>query len=200
MTDLYHIIKVPDPVLKEKARPVDTIDETVKGQIKRMFETMYDAPGIGLAANQVGLLNRVFVMDLAPESWIYDGEKNGVLQIKSAYRSGEDDEDPKPKEPHPIAMINPEIVWRSEQRSVFEEGCLSMPGQYGVVERPAQIKVKYLDPEGQTHEIEAEGLHAHCIQHEIDHLDGVLFIDYLSSLKRNMIIRRMEKMERQRGL
>lgn len=205
MTNLYEIVKAPDPVLKEVAREVDKIDSAVKDQIDRMVATMYDAPGIGLAANQVGMLNRVIVMDVPEGSWVYTGEdKNGVLQIGSAYRSGDDDdgsgadsEEPAAPVRNPVVMINPEIVQASEQRSVFEEGCLSLPGHHADVERPARVSVSYLDGHGEQQALEAEGLLSHCVQHEIDHLNGVLFIDYLSSLKRNMIIRKMQKLKKQ---
>lgn len=199
-TELYHIVKAPDAVLKETAQTVQTVTADVQTQIKRMFATMYDAPGIGLAANQVNMLNRVVVMDVPDDYWHYDGEdSSGVLQIRSGYRSGEGEEDDQDREVkhNPIAMINPEIIWTSEQHSVFEEGCLSLPGQHGIVERPAKVRVKYLDYNGSEQETEAEGLFSHCVQHEIDHLNGVLFIDYLSTLKRNMIIRRMEKAKKQ---
>ncbi|MGB0720676.1 MAG: peptide deformylase [Bdellovibrionales bacterium] len=171
MTNLYEIITVPDPVLKQEAQPVASLSIDIQTQMDRMLATMYDAPGIGLAANQVGLLNRVLVMDLARKD---DGE-----------------------EPAPICMANPEIIWESEEISVMEEGCLSIPKQYAEVERPAQVRVKYLDRNGKTAELEASGLLSHCVQHEIDHLNGVLFVDYLSSLKRNMILRKVEKMKKQ---
>lgn len=197
MTSLYDIIKAPDPVLKQTAQTVSTVDDTVQNQIDKMFATMYDAPGIGLAANQVGLLNRILVMDVPEGSWIYTGEdKNGVLQIGSPYRSGENQEEEPPKR-NPIVMVNPEIVQSSEQHSVFEEGCLSIPGQHADVERPAKVTVEYLNYDGEKKTLEAEGLVSHCVQHEIDHLNGVLFIDYLSSLKRGMIIRKMEKLKKQ---
>jgi peptide deformylase len=194
----YDIITIPDPVLKETAHVIETVTADVKAQGEAMLAAMYEARGIGLAANQVGELNRMFVMDLDPESWVYEGEeKGGVLRIGSAYRSGNKEEDEADEEldakGFPKVYINPEIVWASEQRSVFEEGCLSIPQQYADVERPAKVRVKYVDLTGQVMEEEAEGLVSHCIQHEIDHLNGVLFIDYLSSLKRNMIVRRVEK-------
>lgn len=170
MTD-YKIITVPDPVLKQTAQPVDKIDATVRKQMDAMLQAMYDAPGIGLAANQVGLLNRVLVMDLASRK---EGEK-----------------------PDPIYMVNPQILYESEERSVMEEGCLSIPRQYAEVERPAIVRVKYWDYDGKEAELEASGLLSHCVQHEIDHLNGVLFIDYLSSLKRNMILRKVEKLMKQ---
>lgn len=197
---LYDIVIAPDPVLKEKAQPIENIDDSVRAQMDKMLATMYDAPGIGLAANQVGLLNRVIVMDVDPESWEYGEEdKDGVLTVQSCYRSGDDDE-VREDTKNPLIMVNPEIIHESEQKSIFEEGCLSLPKQYGIVERPAKVRVKYLDYAGKQQELEAEGLLSHCVQHEIDHLNGVLFVDYLSSLKRNMIIRKMEKLKKQRIL
>ncbi|MFK7840311.1 MAG: peptide deformylase [Bdellovibrionales bacterium] len=171
MSELYEIVKVPQGILKETAHAIDGVTSDVQKQMDRMLDTMYDAPGIGLAANQVGLLNRVLVMDLARTD---DGE-----------------------EPTPICMANPEIIYESEQMSVMEEGCLSIPKQYAEVERPAIVRVKYLNYDGKETELEAEGLLSHCVQHEIDHLNGTLFIDYLSSLKRNMILRKVEKMKKQ---
>jgi peptide deformylase len=170
----YEIIKVPDPVLKQTAQPVARVDDAIRTQMDAMLRTMYDAPGIGLAANQVGLLNRVLVMDLA-------SRKEG-------------------QEPAPIFMVNPQIVFESEERSVMEEGCLSIPQQYAEVERPARVHVKYWDYHGKDAELETEGLLSHCVQHEIDHLNGVLFIDYLSSLKRNMILRKVEKLKKYEAL
>jgi peptide deformylase len=172
----YQIIIVPDPVLKTAANPVARVDDKLRKQFDDMLQTMYDAPGIGLAANQVGLLNRVLVMDLARRK----ASENG----------------PEEKA-NPIFMANPEIVWESEDISVMEEGCLSIPGQYAEVERPAIVRVKYLDYNGNPGELEAEGLLSHCVQHEIDHLDGVLFVDHLSSLKRNMMLRKVAKMKKQ---
>lgn len=171
MSKLYEIITVPDPVLKQQAQEVASITPDIQKQMDKMLATMYDAPGIGLAANQVGLLNRVLVMDLSRR----EEEPQGA----------------------PIFMANPEIIWESEEMSVLEEGCLSIPQQYADVERPAQVRVKYLDYNGQQAELEAAGLLSHCVQHEIDHLNGVLFIDYLSSLKRNMILRKLDKMKKQ---
>lgn len=171
MSSPYDIIYVPDPVLKETAQPVETITPDVQSQMDKMLQTMYDAPGIGLAANQVGLLNRVIVMDIANHE---AGEK-----------------------PAPFLMANPEIIWESEEMSAMDEGCLSIPQQYGEVERPASVRVKYVDRDGKETEMEASGLLSHCVQHEIDHLNGVLFIDYLSSLKRNMIIKKVEKLKKQ---
>lgn len=162
------IIKVPDPVLKATAQPVDRVDDVIRKQFDDMIQTMYDAPGIGLAANQVNLLNRVLVMDMSVRD---EGEEKA-----------------------PIFMANPEILWRSEEISVMEEGCLSIPGQFAEVQRPAIVRVKYLDYNNTEQELEASGLLSHCVQHEIDHLNGVLFVDYLSSLKRNMLLRRVAKL------
>lgn len=167
----YDIITVPDPVLKQVAQPVDKVDDTIRAQMDGMLQAMYDAPGIGLAANQVSLLNRVLVMDLSNR-----------------------DED---EEPTPIFMANPEIIHESEEMSVMQEGCLSIPKQHADVERPAIVRVKYLDYNGKQAELEAEGLLSHCVQHEIDHLNGVLFVDYLSSLKRNMILKKVAKLKKQ---
>ena len=165
--DKYKIIKVPDPVLKAVAHQVETVDDKLRAQMDRMLHTMYEAPGIGLAANQVAILNRVLVMDLAQR------------------------EEPETRDP--IFMVNPEIIWKSEEPSFWEEGCLSIPGQYAEVERPAQVRVKYLDYNGKLQEGVFEGLGSHCVQHEIDHLNGVLFIDHISALKRNMIMKKMRK-------
>lgn len=167
----YDIITIPDPVLKQEANPVNKVTSDIQKQMDQMLQTMYDAPGIGLAANQVGLLNRVIVMDLADQD------------------SGE--------EAAPWFMVNPQIIWESEEMSVMQEGCLSIPKQYGDVERPAEVRVKYLDYNGKEAEMEASGLLSHCVQHEIDHLNGILFIDYLSSLKRNMIIKKVDKLKKQ---
>lgn len=201
----YDIITIPDPVLRAAAQPIENITPAIKEQAEAMINAMHEARGIGLAANQVAELNRLFVMDLDPASWIYEGEeKGGVLRIGSAYRSGDKEEEETPDDlPAPSfakVLINPEIIWSSEQRSVFEEGCLSIPQQYADVERPAKVRVKYLDLSGNVIEEEAEGLVSHCIQHEIDHLNGVLFIDYLSSLKRNMIVRKVEKAKKSGAL
>ena len=174
MSELYDIITIPDAVLKETATAVDRVDDAIQKQMDKMLATMYDAPGIGLAANQVNLLNRVLVMDLS--------------------RRNEDEE------PNPICMANPEIIWESEEMSIMEEGCLSIPQQYAEVERPKSVRVKYLDYHGKEAELEASDLLSHCVQHEIDHLNGVLFIDYLSSLKRNMIVRKVEKAKKQQIL
>lgn len=167
----YQIITVPHPALKTKAHEVSVVDNAVRAQMDGMLKAMYDAPGIGLAANQVNILNRVLVMDLARRD---EGEEAG-----------------------PICMANPEIIYESEEMSIMEEGCLSIPRQVADVTRPAVVRVKYLDYNGKPAELEASGLLSHCVQHEIDHLNGVLFIDHLSMLKRNMLLRRYDKMKKQ---
>jgi peptide deformylase len=162
---LRDILILPDKRLRQVSEPVKKIDAGIHKLIEDMFETMYDAPGIGLAAIQVGTPRRVVTMDLAKK------------------------EEPK----NPQVFINPEIVWSSEDKATYEEGCLSIPEFYGDVERPAQVKVKYLDREGQPQEVEANGLFATCLQHEIDHLNGVLFIDHLSKLKRDRVVKKFTK-------
>jgi len=169
MTDLMDIIIAPDPVLKQVAHKVENVDDDLRKQLDRMLATMYDAPGIGLAANQVGILNRVIVVDVAGEG----------------------------EEPEPFRMINPEIVWASDERSVYNEGCLSLPEQYAELERPAKVRVGYVDYHGKQQEVEADGLLATCLQHEIDHLNGILFIDHLSALRRNMILKKLKKLQKQ---
>src|SRR3974390_1617091 len=162
---LREIIKLPDRRLALKSEPVKQIDTGIKKLVDDMFETMYDAPGIGLAAIQVGVAKRVVTMDLSKK---------------------EDDHKPQ-------VFINPEITWTSEETSAYEEGCLSIPEYYEEVERPARVKVRYLDLDGEAHEIEAKGLLATCLQHEIDHTNGVLFIDHLSRLKRSLVIKKFTK-------
>lgn len=189
MISPYDIITIPDPVLKETANTVETVSADIKTQMDRMLLTLEQAGGIGLAANQVSILNRVLIVDVPEGLWQYGEEKNGVKTIE---RGPEADSDNK----EPIFMINPEITWESEEKSVYEEGCLSIPGQYANVIRPAHIKVKYIDYDGNVQEIDSHGLHSHCVQHEIDHLNGTLFIDHLSSLKRNMIVKKFKKQNR----
>ncbi len=162
------ILVAPHPVLKQKAKPVEKVDARIAKLMDDMVETMYAAKGIGLAAPQIGVLERVIVVDVHE----------------------------KDEEPNPIRLANPEIVWKSDETSVCEEGCLSVPEQYAEVTRPASVRVRYLDENNETRELEADGMLATCIQHEIDHLNGVLFVDYLSMLKRNMILRKVQKMQR----
>jgi len=159
------IIKLPDRRLRLKSEPVKQIDTGIRKLVDDMFETMYKAPGIGLAAIQVGVAKRVITMDLSKK------ENDHVPQV----------------------FINPEILWQSEERAKFEEGCLSIPDYYEEVERPAEVRVKYLDLAGKKREIDAKGLLATCLQHEIDHINGVLFIDHLSKLKRDRVIKKFTK-------
>ena len=162
----------PDPRLRKVCKPVEGVDSAVRELMKDMLQTMYDAPGIGLAAPQVGVLSRVIVMDCA---------------------KGEDEE------PEPICLANPEIVWASEGTREHEEGCLSIPEQYADVTRPAEVKVRWLGLDGTRREEHFAGLWATCVQHEIDHLNGKLFIDYLTPLKRQLITRKMQKLKRDRA-
>ena len=162
------LVLLPQPVLRQVAQPVDDITDDILQLANNMAETMYAAPGIGLAANQVGLLKRVIVMDCA-----------------------RDDEPPALWK-----MFNPEIIWLSEENTKMEEGCLSIPGHNAEVVRPSEVQVSYLDIEGQKQEMQATGLLAACVQHEIDHLNGVLFLDHLSRLKRDMIMRKVIKENR----
>lgn len=162
---LLPILTAPDPRLKKISAPVKAVDAEIRKLMDDMLETMYQAPGIGLAAPQVGVLKRVIVLDIA--------------------REGE--------EPQPLRLANPEIVWVSDDDAVYNEGCLSVPEHYADVARPASCRVKYLDEHNKQREIEADGLLATCLQHEIDHLEGVLFIDHLTSLKRNIILRKLLK-------
>lgn len=166
------IITAPDPRLKVKCQPVAAVDRTIARLMDDMLDTMYLAPGIGLAAPQVGVTKRVLVVDVSSK----DGPRA------------------------PIRMANPEIVWRSDALTVYEEGCLSLPEQYAEVERPDKIRFRYLDEKGAMREREAEGLLATCIQHELDHLDGIIFVDHISALKRRMILRKLAKLKKHQAL
>jgi peptide deformylase len=162
---IREILIIPDKRLRLKSEPVKTIDKSVRDLVEDMFETMYAAPGIGLAAIQIGIPQRVVTMDLAKK-----------------------DEPPEKR-----VFINPRVTWASDEKSTYDEGCLSIPEYYEEVERPKKVKVKYLDLDGHELEIEAEGLLATCLQHEIDHTNGVLFIDHISRVKRNMVVKRYTK-------
>ena len=166
------IILHPDPRLKTVADPVRKIDDDIRRLADDMLQTMYEAPGIGLAAPQVGVLSRMLVMDCVKE--------------ESA-------------PPRPMVLINPEITWSSEETNVYEEGCLSIPEQYADVERPAEVKVRWTTLDDKDEEEHFDGLWATCVQHEIDHLNGRLFIDYLKPLRRQMITRKMQKLKRERA-
>ena len=159
------ILLEPDPILRKKCQPIENVDDELRKLMKDMLETMYKAPGIGLAAIQVGILKRVVVVDISKD----DQEK------------------------HPLFFVNPEITYRSKETSVYEEGCLSLPGQFAEIERPAKCHLKYIDFNGKEKKLKADGLLSTCIQHEVDHLNGVLFIDYLSKLKKDMIIKKLIK-------
>ena len=162
------ILIIPDTRLRLKSEPVAAIDAELRALIDDMFETMYDAPGIGLAAIQIGVARRVITMDLAK----------------------------KDEPPQPQVFINAEVTWASEEKATYEEGCLSIPEYYEEVVRPQAVKVKYLDRDGNAQEIEAEGLFATCLQHEIDHINGILFIDHISKLKRDMVMKKFKKAQK----
>ena len=162
------VIIAPDPRLKVTCSPVDGVDDDVRRLMDNMLETMYQVPGIGLAAPQVGVHKRVIVFD--------------------ATRKDED--------PAPMKLANPELIWTSDELGTYEEGCLSLPEHYAEVTRPDRIRVHYLDYEGEIRELKAEGVLATCIQHEMDHLDGILFVDHISSLKRGIILRKLAKTKR----
>lgn len=169
---LLSVIVAPDPRLKIKAKAVDVVDDELRQIMDDMLETMYDAPGIGLAGPQVGVGKRIIVVDVRD--------------------NGEDDGNP-----NPYRMANPEIIEVSEEDRIHDEGCLSLPDQYADVERPDAIRVRYLDEHNETKELDADGLLATCIQHEIDHLDGILFVDHITALKRKMILRKLTKIKKQ---
>ncbi|MGB8276086.1 MAG: peptide deformylase [Alphaproteobacteria bacterium] len=159
------VLTAPDPRLKMKSKPVERVDDAVRRLMDDMLETMYAAPGVGLAAPQVGVARRVIVVDTA--------------------REGEP--------PNPLRLANPEIVWTSEEEAVCEEGCLSVPDQYSEIARPKEVKIRYLDYENEIREVHATGFLATCLQHEIDHLNGVLFIDRISAVRRSIILRKLVK-------
>ncbi len=177
---IREILTVPHPVLKQVSKPVDKVDDDLRRLMDDMLETMYDAPGIGLAAVQIGEPIRVIVMDLQekPEGLSPEEAKDAEGIKKPRY------------------FVNPEIVWKSEELAPYEEGCLSVPEIYDEVMRPAKVRLKYLDYNGNAVEEEADGLFATCIQHEMDHLEGVLFIDHLSKLKRDRAVAKVKKQNR----
>ncbi len=165
---VLEIIVAPDPRLKRRAEPVEKVDDDVRKIMDDMLDTMYAANGIGLAGPQVGVLKRIIVVDVA--------------------RDGDDRQ--------PMQMANPEVIWESDDERTYEEGCLSLPEHFAEVVRPEAVKVRYLDRENEIRTIDADDILATCIQHEIDHLDGVLFVDHISSLKRNMIIKKLQKFKK----
>ncbi len=163
-----NIITEPDPILRKKSAVIEKIDDELKKLLNNMVETMYDAPGIGLAAVQIGVLKRIVVIDISKK----DEKKN------------------------PLFLINPEITFKSDTTSVYEEGCLSLPGYFAEIERPNECHLNYVDYNGNKKTLKADGLLSTCIQHEVDHLNGVLFIDYLSKLKKDMIIKKLAKQKK----
>jgi peptide deformylase len=190
------LVILPDSQLRLVSAPVAEITPEIRTLVADMFETMYDAPGIGLAAIQIGVPKRVVTLDVAKRAPEPEEAAAGEDETSDAPDSQEK-RDRQPR--NPMAFINPEITWSSEERSVYEEGCLSIPEYYEEVERPASVRVAYTDLDGQRQEIEADGLLATCIQHEIDHLNGVLFIDHLSRLKRERVTKRFAKQARREG-
>ena len=163
------ILTEPDPVLRQKSQPVNKVDDTIRKLMDDMLETMYQAPGIGLAAIQVGVPKRIIVLDIS--------------------------KDPEKKEP--MYFVNPEIISTSKKDATYEEGCLSVPGQFAEIDRPDSCIIKYLDYNGNPKQLKADGLLATCIQHEMDHLEGILFIDYLSKLKKSMITKKLSKQKKE---
>ena len=164
---IHKILTEPDPILRKKCTSLEKVDDNIRNLMRDMLETMYKAPGIGLAAIQIGVPKRVIVIDLSKE-----------------------------KEKKPLYFINPKVVVKSKNNSTYEEGCLSVPGQFAEVDRPNECHVSYLDYNGQRQELKAKGLLATCIQHEMDHLEGILFIDHLSKLKRNFIVKKLTKQKK----
>ena len=170
---LLPIIVAPDPRLKLTSSPVEAVDDELRGLMDDMLETMYAAPGIGLSAVQVGVPKRVIVLDVARQ-----------------------DED---RAAGPLFLVNPEILWASDEQATFEEGCLSLPEHFADVSRPAAVKIRHLDYLGDERELDTEGMLATCIQHEIDHLEGILFVDHLSAVRRGMILRKLLKARKQKA-
>ena len=164
-----NIIIEPDIILRKKSEPLNEVNNDTRKLLDDMLKTMYAAPGIGLAAVQIGILKRVIVIDISK----------------------------KEEKKNPIFLINPEITYKSKETSIYEEGCLSLPGHFAEIERPAKCKINYIDYHGKKAELEAEGLLSTCVQHEIDHLNGILFIDYLSKLKKDMIIKKLKKQKKE---
>ena len=162
------ILTEPDPFLRQKSSDIREVDSNIRKLIDDMLETMYDAPGIGLAAIQIGILKRIVVIDISKNS-----------------------------EKEPLCLVNPEIIFKSKNKVVYEEGCLSLPGYFAEIERPEECHLKYLDYKGEHKELKTKGLLATCIQHEVDHLDGILFIDYLSKLKKTMILKKLLKQKKE---
>ena len=185
---LRPILVIPDPRLKAVAKPVDAVTDEHRILIKDMFETMYDAPGVGLAATQLGIMERIIVVDAAKR------KSEGAGQVPDQGEGGEVAE-----VPDPIAMINPEILWASEETKCHEEGCLSIPDYYEEVERPDKVRIRYMNEQGESIERDCDGFLAVVVQHEIDHLNGKLFIDHISRLKRDRITKKFQKAAKRAG-
>ena len=191
------IIEVPDPRLKTVSEPIAEVTDATRALMDDMLETMYHANGIGLAAIQVGVAERIIVMDISTskgteeEEAEADENHDGAAEAKR-WRDLLKDEGPR-------FFVNPEIVWTADEKRNYQEGCLSVPGFYDDVERPAQCKISFLDYHGQPQEIDCDGLLATCIQHEMDHLNGIVFLDHLSRLKRQMVIKKLQKAEREKA-
>ena len=184
---IREILEIPDPVLKQISVPVTQFDAELRTLVDDMFETMYDAPGIGLAAIQVGVPLRVLVIDLQPDD--PDAEPVACAHDGHAHHH-------QPTKREPQVFINPEILDPSEEQTLYQEGCLSVPEIYADVERPSRIRARWQDLDGNHHEQDMDGLMATCLQHEMDHLEGILFIDHLSRLKRQMALRKLEKLRK----
>ena len=182
------IIEAPDPQLKQVSMPVETFGDDLKSLVADMFETMYDAPGIGLAAIQIGVPLRVLVIDLQPD------DPDAEPEVCTAHAGHHHTHQPTKREP--LVFINPEILDPSDETEVYNEGCLSVPEIYAEVERPARIRARWQDLDGNPQEAEIDGMLATCLQHEMDHLEGILFIDHLSRLKRSMALKNLEKMRK----
>ncbi len=163
------ILVEPDPILRKKSTELEKVDNELRKLLDDMLDTMYGAPGIGLAAVQIGILKRLIVIDISKDN----------------------------KKKNPLFLINPKITFKSKNMSIYEEGCLSLPGHFAEIERPAECHINYVDYNGKNQDLKASGLLATCIQHEIDHLNGVLFIDYLSKLKKDMIIKKLSKQKKE---
>ena len=163
------ILIEPDPILRQKSKPLENVNDETRKLMDEMLETMYQAPGIGLAAVQIGILKKIVVIDVSKEK-----EKK-----------------------NPLFLVNPEILNRSKETSIYEEGCLSLPGQFAEIERPSECLLKYIDYHGKEKQLKADGLLATCIQHEVDHLNGILFVDYLSKLKKDMIVKKLLKYKKE---
>ena len=190
---LREILEVPDPRLKQISAPVTAFDDDLRTLVADMFETMYAAPGIGLAAVQVGVPLRVLTIDLQPED--EDAEPEACT-ASHGHGGGGHSHSHQPLRKEPMVFINPEILDPSEDHSIYSEGCLSVPEIYADVERPARIRARWQDLDGKVHEQEIDGMLATCLQHEMDHLEGVLFIDHLSRLKRQMVLKKLEKLRK----